>query len=70
MISQPDAVTDALLTALKSVTRGPTFSRYGRRGPRTAAATGDGRGIAAALTLGAQGVGLGTRCPSSASQRD
>jgi len=31
MISQPDAVTDVILTALKSVTSGPTFSRYGRR---------------------------------------
>ena len=31
MISQPDAVTDVILTALKSVTSGPTFPRYGRR---------------------------------------
>jgi hypothetical protein len=31
MISQPDAVTDVILTALKSVISGPTFSRYGRR---------------------------------------
>ena len=31
MISQPDAVADVILTALKAVTGGPTFSRYGRR---------------------------------------
>jgi hypothetical protein len=29
VISQPDAVTDVILTALKSVTRGPTFSGTG-----------------------------------------
>ena len=29
MISQPDAVTDVILTALKSVTSGPTFRGTG-----------------------------------------